>query len=93
MRKTIVVDYDGTLELGEGMMNQALIGKLNDQSRAGYRIIVSTSRDWLYLDYIEFHLDQAGLEYDQVHCGKPLADVYIDDKSMSWEDYVNQRNH
>lgn len=85
MIKTYVVDYDSTLELAEGQPNTALIAALN---ASGTRIIVWTSRDWLYYDYVKHNLTTWGLRYESIYCGKPLGDLYIDDRVKHWRDYL-----
>ena len=82
MRHTICVDFDGTLELAKGEPNEPLIQFINQQSA---RIFIWSSRDWIYYDYIEDWLNRHQVKYDNIILGKPLADLYIDDRSVSWE--------
>lgn len=85
MRKTIVCDYDGVLELKDGKPNKKLINFLN---KSKCRIIIWSSRDWVYYDYIEYNLKKWKLKYDLIVCGKPLADIYIDDRVVKWEHLI-----
>lgn len=90
MRRTIVSDYDGVIELAEGKQNTPYIDWLKQQHEKGYRILIWTSRDWLYYDYILHNLIMWGVPFDDIYCGKPLAEMYIDDKAKRWEEVVNE---
>lgn len=75
--------------------------KLRALRKAGHVIILSTARHMkttngnvgaavakigqITLDWLARH----GIEYDEIHFGKPWADVYIDDNALrfeSWDD-------
>lgn len=90
----IAVDYDGTLELPEGM-NMQLIAKLLQQQRKGDIVILWTCRAGKRLLEALRKLAGAGLIPNGVNENAPevisrlgynprkiVADVYIDDKAM-----------
>lgn len=81
-RKIIAIDFDGTLteedkhpEIGEVTdKTTEVLGRLANE---GYEIIVHTARQSLDEPDIK---KATGL--DSVHTGKPVADLYIDDKGL-----------
>ena len=88
MKHTIAVDYDGTLELNNGKPNLELIKWLMTQDS---RIMVYTSRDWLYYEYIKHNLEMWKVPFDGIICGKLLADIYIDDRAVLPEEIVKKK--
>jgi capsule biosynthesis phosphatase len=71
--------------------------RLRQLRKAGHYIIVSTARNMKTCDgnvgrvlrnvgmiTLEW-LDRHGVEYDEIHFGKPNADLYIDDRAVRFE--------
>jgi capsule biosynthesis phosphatase len=104
-RKRIVIDLDGTLclEKAPGQSyadvapNEAVVEKLREYRRAGFYVIVSTSRQMrtyegnvgrinahtlpVILDWLARH----EVPFDEVHVGKPwcgFEGFYVDDKAV-----------
>ncbi len=104
-RKRIVIDLDGTLclEKAPGQSyadvapNAAVLEKLREYRRAGFYVIVSTSRQMrtyegnvgrinahtlpVILDWLARH----EVPFDEVHVGKPwcgFEGFYVDDKAV-----------
>lgn len=81
-RKIIAFDYDGTLTDEDNYPEvedlpeetREVLGRL---ARKGYEIIIHTSRQ--SLDEPEI---REATEVDSVNTGKPVADLYIDDKGL-----------
>lgn len=79
-----------------------VIKKINKLHKEGAKITLYTSRGMVScngdLDKIikknkvilEKWLEKNKVEYDQLMFGKPLGDMYIDDKAMNVRDFVNQ---
>lgn len=75
--------------------------KLNELSEKGWKIIIFTSRrmkthsDDVEACYADIGLittdwlDKFSVQWDELIFGKPLADFYIDDKSISFEDVLS----
>ena len=91
----VVMDFDGTL--AEGVWPSPRIGKPMGKGIAiliyyasqGREVIVHTARPESHKERIFAWLRMAGLQdhvYDVV-CGKPVADLYIDDKA--WNPWVD----
>lgn len=84
-------DIDGTLcDTGSGDYAGArplphMTARVRDLHAQGHRIILSTARgsvtgqDWRELT--EDQLREWGVPYDELHFGKPYADVYVDDRA------------
>ncbi len=69
--------------------------------RNGHYIIIQTARNMatrqanvgqvikhvgkITLDWLERH----GIEYDEIHFGKPNADIYIDDRALRFTDWAD----
>ena len=89
---TLCFDLDGTLcSNTDGDYEAAepctwAIRRVAALSRAGHRIIVLTARgsatgiDWEPLTRAQ--LERWGVPYDELHFGKPSADVYVDDRAV-----------
>ena len=90
----IAVDYDGTLELPDGM-NMPLIARLRQQQRIGDTVILWTCREGRRLREALNRLAGAGLVPNGVNENAPtviarlgynprkiVADVYLDDKAV-----------
>ena len=85
----VIIDIDGTIcTLTEGRYYTAepylsAILFVNDLKQKGSTIIYYTGRGWDKYDFTFKQLKDWGCEFDQLICGKPLGDVYIDDLSFS----------
>ncbi len=81
------------------------VDRLRELRRAGHYVIILTARHMktcngnvglvtqriakLTLDWLERH----GFEYDEIHFGKPNAEVYIDDRAVrfnSWAETTDE---
>jgi len=87
-----VVDIDDTIFFskvdGNGNYvllgcNEDLIHKINTLYNQGNEIILWTGRHWNHLKITEQQLKDAGVNYNTLIMGKPVADYYIDDKSIT----------
>jgi capsule biosynthesis phosphatase len=77
------------------------VDRIRDLRAAGHHVIIQTARHMkttggnvglviarqgqITLEW----LDRNGIEFDEIHFGKPFADVYIDDNAfrfLTWED-------
>ena len=88
----ICFDLDGTLCTNTGGAYETAepfpwaIERLNALAEAGHRILIMTARgsttgiDWR--PETERQLAQWGVRYDELHFGKPGADVFVDDRAL-----------
>ncbi len=92
--KTIMVDLDGVIATEERTFERALAKPLDgarDALRklreAGHTVIVYTARGWAEYKMTKAWLDDNGFAYDGLHMGKPIADVWIDDRALRHNDW------
>lgn len=98
--KTIMIDLDGTICTEERTFERPLAEPiagareaLEKLRAAGHTIIVYTARGWAEFRVAKQWLDDHGMVYDGLHMGKPIADVWIDDRALrftSWADVLKQ---
>ena len=97
MARTICFDLDGTLcSNTQGRHERAepfpwAIERVNELAEAGHRIIILTARgsasgiDWQELTRQQ--LADWGVRHEELHFGKPQADVYVDDHAIHTDDW------
>lgn len=97
--KWLAVDLDWTLaRSGPGPEYDLLdpitenIEKLKACVEKGYKVVIHTSRHWEHYSYIEDWLNDNGVPFKAIVCGKLLAHRYIDDKAIpadaNWVDFL-----
>ena len=96
--KRIVIDIDGTI-CEEGPVSERIFAKpkpgaiesVNKLRDDGNFIILYTARCWNEYKTTKHWLDSNSIPYDILLCGKPIYDVWIDDRAMkfrSWKEIV-----
>jgi phosphoglycolate phosphatase-like HAD superfamily hydrolase len=98
--RTIMVDLDGVLCTEEQFHDRPLAEPiagareaLEKLRAAGYIVVVYTARSWGEHRATKHWLDQHGFTYDGIQMGKPVADVWIDDRALrftSWNETLRQ---
>ena len=98
--KTIMIDLDGVLCTEERTFERPLAEPiagareaLHRLRAAGHTVVVYTARSWSEYRVAKKWLDDHGFEYDGLHMGKPVADVWIDDRAIrftNWTDVLPQ---
>lgn len=95
--KTYIVDIDNTICHTENSQYSAStpfldrIAKINELYNQGNRIIYWTARggnsglDWS--EFTKTQLDGWGCRYHELKLGKPVYDIWIDDKAINSEEY------
>lgn len=86
----LAVDLDGTLaepvwtadnpvaEIGTPLWFNEI--KLERAVKAGYKVVIHTSRPWTDYEAIEAWLNHYEIPWHKIQCGKILAALYIDDR-------------
>lgn len=89
----IVIDMDGTICtemrqfsrcLAEPKVNAVAI--INELYDAGNTIIIYSARTWLEYEMTVNWLKFYGFKYHQLLMGKPIGDVWIDDRAITAKD-------
>lgn len=93
--KTAVVDMDGVIceekPTFERMLARPIPGAAAGIMRlrhAGYQIVIHTARGWGEYAATKEWLRRNDIYHDLLLCGKPIADVVIDDRAIrfkGWE--------
>ena len=91
-KKVVFVDLDGTLCSEEKTFERSLAKPLpgarealDRMRRDGHTIVIWTARGWEQYRMTKDWLDRNDLCYDEILMGKPIADVFIDDRAQRFE--------
>jgi ribonucleotide monophosphatase NagD (HAD superfamily) len=92
--KTIMVDLDGVLCTEETFLERPLAKPiagareaLQKLRAAGHIVVIYTARGWGEQRVTKQWLADHGFEYDGLHMGKPVADIWIDDRAIAFSDW------
>jgi capsule biosynthesis phosphatase len=101
-QKTICIDFDGTINYWQypevGKPQPKVIEALKSIKKMGYKIIISSCRTNLQLNpktyeeqvkIIEDYLNKNDIPYDEIDTGrngKPIAEIYIDDRAIYFDE-------
>lgn len=85
----IIVDLDGTICTEEEYHNRILaqplkkaVSSINKLYNEGHTIIIYSSRSWQQYDMTLEWLKNYGLKYHQLYLGKPIGEVWLDDRAI-----------
>ena len=91
--KNICFDLDNTLcsiektfEKSLATPKQNVIDVCNKLYDDGNNITIFTARSWAEYKMTEHWLKTNGVKYHLLLCGKPLYDIFVDDKTMHPDD-------
>ena len=92
----IIIDLDGTICSEEKTYSRALakpnegavqnVNKLYDE---GNTIILYSARTWMEFEMTTHWLKENGVKYHQLILGKPIGDVWIDDRAIRHTGWKN----
>lgn len=93
-KKTIIIDIDGTICTEEKTFEKCLakpFDKAREKINEWYEnniIIFWTARGWEQFKITEHWLKENGFKYHQLIMGKPIYDLFIDDRSKfpNWDE-------
>lgn len=96
----IIVDLDGTICTEEKTFSRSLAKPLDDAVNSinalydqGHTIIIYSARTWMEYEMTTAWLRQHNIKYHQLIMGKPIGDVWIDDRAIrftSWKEVMEQ---
>lgn len=89
----IVIDMDGTICSEERTYSRCLAKPkenaketINSLYEQGHTIIIYSARTWVEYEMTVDWLRRYGIKYHQLIMGKPIGDVWIDDRAFSFKD-------
>ena len=89
--KVIMIDIDGTVCSEEKTFERVLalplegaVNSVNELFKAGNTIIFWTARGWEQYRITKHWLDSHGFLYHQLLMGKPIVDLFIDDRARQF---------
>jgi uncharacterized HAD superfamily protein len=99
----IIIDLDGTICTEEKTYSRSLAkikdhaaDTINDLFDKGHTIIIYSARTWMEFEMTSAWLKNQGIKYHQLIMGKPIGDVWIDDRALrfedNWEEIMNKLN-
>lgn len=96
----IIIDLDGTICTEEKTYSRALakplpgaVEKLNQLYEQGHTLIIYSARTWMEYEMTADWLAKHGFRYHQLVLGKPVGDVWLDDRAIrfqGWEDAIEK---
>jgi uncharacterized HAD superfamily protein len=88
----IIIDLDGTICTEEKTYSRSLakpiegaIESINKLYQKGHIIIIYSSRTWMEYELTSHWLNENGVKYHQLILGKPIGDVWIDDRAIKFD--------
>ncbi len=92
MKKVIAIDMDGVVCKEERTFDRPLadpipgaIDSVNAIHGAGHTVIIWTARGWEQYRTTEDWLRRHGISYDVLLMGKPIVDLFIDDRAVRFD--------
>jgi len=92
----IIIDLDGTICSEEKTYSRSLakpldgaIENINKLYDAGNIIIIYSARTWMEFEMTTNWLKNHEIKYHQLVLGKPIGDVWIDDRAINFNGWKN----
>lgn len=90
----IVIDLDGVICEERSTFERSLAlpisgagGALRGLRTNGHKIIIYTARGWSEYEMTRDWLNKWNIPYDQLIMGKPVGDVWIDDRAIEFKNW------
>lgn len=94
----IGIDLDGvicteerTFEKPLAQLNPGAYEFFKEAKAMGHTLVIWTARGWEQYKVTEHWLNVQGIEFDQLIMGKPIFDVFIDDRAIGHRDWSLSR--
>lgn len=92
----LIIDMDGTICSEERTYSRCLatpkpgaIESVNALYDAGHTIIIYSARTWMEYEMTTAWLKDHGIRYHQLFMGKPVGDMWIDDRAFAFNNNWN----
>jgi uncharacterized HAD superfamily protein len=90
----IIIDLDGTICTEEKTYSRSLaqakkgaVEAVNKLYEQGHTIIIYSARTWMEFEMTTAWLKTNEIKYHQLVLGKPVGDVWIDDRAINFENW------
>lgn len=90
----LIIDMDGTICTEEKTYSRSMasplpgaVEKINKLFEEGHTIIIYTARTWMEFEMTTHWLQTHGVKYHQLMMGKPIGDMWIDDRANKFTDW------
>jgi len=90
----IIIDLDGTICTEEKTFSRSMakplpgaIDVINDLYNKGNIIIIYSARTWQEFEMTSHWLHQNKIQYHQLILGKPIGDIWIDDRALNFKNW------
>ncbi len=90
----IIIDLDGTICTEEKTFSRSLakplpnaIKTINNLYKDGHTIIIYSARTWAEFEMTTNWLKKYKIKYHQLMLGKPVGDVWIDDRAIEFKNW------
>lgn len=95
----IIIDLDGTICTEEKTYSRSLakpkegaIKSINELYDEGHTIVIYSARTWMEFEMTTAWLKENKVKYHQLVLGKPIGDVWIDDRAIQFDNWDNVIN-
>ncbi len=92
----IIIDLDGTICDEEKTFSRSLaqpipgaVECINTLYERGNIIIIFSARSWMEFEMTTAWLKNNSVKYHQLILGKPIGDVWIDDRAIQFDNWKN----
>ena len=92
----LIIDLDGTICTEEktysrslAKANKGAVKSINSLYDQGHTIIIYSARTWMEFEMTTAWLQTNKIKYHQLVLGKPVGDVWIDDRAINFESWDN----
>jgi len=92
----IIIDLDGTICTEERQFSRSLakplpnaIERITELYNEGHTIIIYSARTWMEFEMTVDWLKRHEVPYHQLILGKPIGDVWIDDRAITCDNWDN----
>ena len=92
----LIIDLDGTICTEEKTYSRSLakpnkdaVKSVNALYAEGHTIIIYSARTWMEFEMTTAWLKTNKINYHQLVLGKPIGDVWIDDRAITFDNWKN----
>jgi uncharacterized HAD superfamily protein len=95
----IIIDMDGTICTEEKTYSRSMatpkegaVDAVNSLYDQGHTIIIYSARTWMEFEMTTHWLKTNNIKYHQLILGKPIGDLWIDDRALTFDNWENMVN-